>query len=247
MRKLGLLCAFALCVAPVVGQRLEGSSQTALLCDEGAGCTHQFVNGHKIKILSADGITVSVSMLDTGKYFRADVGVLNTSSASLDVLPMNFSLEETAPKDKMLAYVDVGKIIRSAQTRMAWANALSAAGAGMQRQQTTTETTSNGTVNVYGSDGTNANGTYNGTSTSTTSSPDYAAQARADEAIRERNAVLAMQSGQLSSAALRSNTLSPGQSIGGFVFFQRKGKGTSLLLSMPVGDKVFKFPFAFLR
>jgi hypothetical protein len=117
----------------------------------------------------------------------------------------------------------------------------------MQRQQATTNTTSNGTVNVNSSDGTFATGTYNGTSTSTTSAPDYAAQARASETIRERNAMLAIQGSQLSNIALRSNTVVPSQSVSGCVFFQRKGKAANLVLSVPVGDKVFKFPFMFQR
>lgn len=247
MKSLVFLGVFVLCIAPMTGQQSGHASQTVLMCDENAGCVHQFVNGHKIKILTADGITVSVSMLDTGKYFRADIAVLNASSTNIDVLPAAFGLEETAPKEKLLGYVDVGKIIHSAQTRMAWANALSAAGAGMQRQQATTNTTSNGTVNVNSSDGTFATGTYNGTSTSTTSAPDYAAQARASETIRERNAMLAIQGSQLSNIALRSNTVVPSQSVSGCVFFQRKGKAANLVLSVPVGDKVFKFPFMFQR
>jgi hypothetical protein len=100
---------------------------------------------------------------------------------------------------------------------------------------------------VNGSDGTYANGTYSGTSTSTTSTPDYEAQARADEAIRERNAVLAIQSSQLSNAALRSNTIFPGQSVSGCVFFERKGKAANLVLSVPIGNRIFKFPFIFQR
>jgi hypothetical protein len=117
----------------------------------------------------------------------------------------------------------------------------------MQRQQTTTDTTSSGTVNVNSSDGTYASGTYNGTSTSTTSAPDYAAQTRANEAIRQRNAVLAIQSSQLSDSALRSNTVPPDQTVSGCVFFERKGKATSVVLSAPIGEKVFKFPFVYQR
>jgi hypothetical protein len=247
MNKLACLIGLAVCVAPVSGQQTEPKPQSVLLCDENAGCAHQFVNGRKIKILTADGITVSVSLFDTGKYFRADIAVVNASTANFDVLPAMFSIEETAPKEKVLAYVDVGKMIHSAHTRMAWANAFTAMGAGMQRQQSTTDTTSNGTVNVNGSDGTYATGTYNGTSTSTTSTPDYAAQARANDAIRERNAVLAIQSSQLANAALTSNTVLPSQSASGCVFFERKGKASNLVLSVPIGDKVFRFPFIFQR
>ena len=185
---------------------------------------HQFVNGRKIKTLIADGITVSVSLLDTGKYFRADVAVWDTSTANFDVLPTIFNLEETAPKEKELAYVDTGKIIHSAQTRMAWANALTAAGAGMQRQQSSTDTTSNGTVNVNSSDGTYATGTSTARSTATTTTPDYAAQDRANEAIRQRNSALALQGSQLANAALRSNTVLPGQGVSGWSFSNEKVK-----------------------
>ncbi len=236
MKLMGILCVPLFCTIHLLAQTAN-TAQAVLICDESAGCTHQFVNGQKVKILSSNGITVSVSMFDTGKYFLAEITVLNSSPTNIDVLPPNFSVEETSPKPKTLAYVDAEKIIRSAQRRMAWANAFTAAGAGMQQQQTTTNTTSNGTVNVNSSDGTYANGTYNGTSTSTTNTPDYAAQARANEAIRERNATLATQSAQLENAALKSNTLVSGQTIGGRVFFERKGKVSSLALSVPSAEQ----------
>jgi hypothetical protein len=232
---------------PVAAPTTKHNSQTILVCDEGAGCAHQFLNGRKIKTLTADDISVSVSIVDTGKYFRADIAILNTSTANINVLPGTFTIQETAPKEKVLASVDVGKIIHSAQRRMAWGNALAGMGAGMQRQQTTTNTTTDGTVNVNSSDGTYASGTYSGTSTSTTSAPDYAAQARTNEAIRQRNALLAIQSSQLSDSALRSNTVPPGQTVSGCVFFERKGKATSIVLLGPIGEKVFKFPFVFQR
>jgi hypothetical protein len=247
MKNLVCLIGLAVCISPLAGQQNERNSQVIVICDEGGACAHQFVNGRKIKILTTDGITVSVSMLDTGKYFRADIAILNTSTANFDVLPSTFTIQETAPKEKVLAYVDVGKIIHSAQRKMAWGNALTGMGAGMQRRQTTTDTTSSGTVSVNSSDGTYASGTYNGSSTSTTSAPDYAAQARANEAIRQRNAVLAIQSSQLSDSALRSNTVPPGQTVSGCVFFERKGKATSVVLSAPIGEKVFKFPFVYQR
>jgi hypothetical protein len=247
MKSLALLIGLAACVSPLSGQQPEQKSKTVISCDESAGCAHQFVNGRKVKTITVEGITVSASLFDTGKYFRVDLAILNTSAANFDVLPAMFSITETAPKEKIFAYVDVGKIISSAQNRTAWANAFAAAGAGMQRQQTTTNATSYGTVNVNSSDGTYANGSYNGSSTSTTSAPDYAAQARANEAIRQRNSVLAVQSSQLSDAALRSNTVLPGQNVSGCVFFERKGKAKSVVLAVPIGDRILQFPFEFHR
>jgi len=246
MKNLVYLVGLAVCISPLTGQQL-GQTSKVIACDESAGCTHQFLNGRKVKIIAVDGVTVSASLTDTGKHFRAEIAVANTSTTNFDVLPANFSIEETAPKQKTLAYEDVGKLIHSAEKRMAWANAFTAAGAGMQRQQSTTNTTNYGTVNVNSSDGSYANGTYTGTSTSTTSTPDYAAQASANAAIRQRNALLAVQSSQVSEAALRSNTVVPGQSVGGSVFFQRKGKAKQVVLIVPLGDKLFQFPFQFQR
>ena len=212
------------------------------LCDESAGCTHQFIDGQKFKILTGDGITVVVSLAATPKYLRVDVSVSNGTSSPVDVLPEEFDLEESAPKQKRLAYVDAEKVIRSAQRRVALGNALTAMGGNMARQQSTTTTYSNGTMNASSSNGTYANGTYNGTSTARTSSPDYAAQARADETIRQRNAALASLSGQLSHTVLRDNSVLPNQTVRGVVLFDLDKKAESGSLSIPIAGLLYKFP-----
>lgn len=233
-----------LVAASVMAQQ---NTQMPITCDEGNGCAHQFVNGQKFKILTGDGFTVTAAVRGNAKYLRVDVSVVNNSATSVDILPTTFSVDEVTPKDKSLAYVDPQKIMQSIQRRTAWSNALTAMGAGMQREQSTTNTTNMGTVNISASDGTSATGTYNGSATSTTSKPDYAAQARADEAIRERNAQVATLNGNLSRMVLRANTVAPNQSVSGFVIFESDKKVKSLILSIPIGSVVFKFPFAFLE
>lgn len=223
------------------------SSAKVIVCDEDAGCTHQFINGHKFKILSEDGVTVTASLIEIGKYIRADVSVFNGTTKAVDVLPTHFECDEVAPKERTLVYVDAEKIIRSAQTRVAWGNAFTAMGANMSRQQSTTNTNSTGNVNMNGSDGTYANGTYSGTSTSTTSTPNYAAQARAKETIRRRNATIETLSEQYSQEVLKANTVIPNQTIRGFVFFERDKKAETISLSVPVGGTLFKFPFVFVQ
>jgi len=212
------------------------------VCDESAGCTHQFIDGQKLKVLTGDGLTVIASLAETNKYIRVDVSVSNGTTAPVDVLPAEFLLEESAPKQKRLAYVDAEKVIRSAQKRVALGNALTAVGGNMARQQSTTTTYSKGTVNATSSNGTYANGTYNGTSTATTSSPDYAAQARASETIRQRNAALASLSGQLSHSVLRENSVLPNQTVRGIVLFELDKKAESGSLSIPIGGAIYKFP-----
>jgi hypothetical protein len=173
--------------------------------------------------------------------------VFNGGTAIVDVLPTSFHLDEVTPKPKPLTYVDAAKIIKSAQRRVAWGNALTAMGGSMARQQSTTTTNSSGTVNASSSNGSSASGTYNGSSTSTTSSPDYAAQARANEAIRQRNAALASLSGQLSQEVFKANTVLPNQTVRGIVLFEKDKKTQSLMFSVPIGATVYEFPFTFLH
>jgi len=251
MNRLFVPCVVLVCSAvPTLAQQAiqtQSSNQTVLICDESAGCTHQFVNGAKFKTLTGNGFTVTVSLWGNKKYFRADVSVLNSSTANVDVLPASFDLEEVEPKEKTLAYVDAEKIMRSIQKRVAWGNAMTAMGAGMQQQQSTTTTTSTGTVNATGSDGSYASGTYNGSAVSKTSSPDYAAQARANQVIQQRNQQVAALNEQLSRTALKANTVVPNQNVRGYVFFEADKKVKNVMLSIPVGGTVFKFPFTFVH
>ncbi len=235
-------------IAPPAAQIQAGKpAPKVFLCDESAGCTHQFIDGQKFKILTGDGLTVIASLAATAKYIRADISVSNGTAANVDVLPTEFDLEESGPKQKRLAYVDAEQVIRSAEKRVAWGNALTAMGGNMARQQSTTTTYNNGTVNAKSSNGTYATGTYNGSSTSTTSAPDYAARARADETIRQRNEAFASLRGQLSHTLLRANSVLPNQTVRGIVLFELDKKADSGSLSIPIGGTVYQFPFSSKR
>jgi hypothetical protein len=207
-------------------------------------CGVAYINGHAYEILVGDKkVAISATVQRIGKYARIDVFVINDSEASIDVLPANFVLTEVTPKQKVFKYVDGDKLIRSAERRMAFGNAMTAMGANMQRQQSTTTTSSTGTVRAIGSDGTTATGTYSGTSTSRTSSPDYAAQARAMETIQERNDAFANVSSFAERVILRANTIPPNQSIRGYVFYERDKKAKLVMLTTVIGDTIYQFPF----
>ena len=238
----GVLLSVVSIASALAQNEADKPAPKVFLCDESTGCTHQFIDGQKFKILTGDGLTVIASLAATKKYIRVDVSVSNGTAAPVDVLPAEFVLEESVPKQKRLAYVDAEKVIRSAQRRVALGNALTAVGGNMARQQSTTTTYSNGTVNASSSNGTYANGTYNGTSKATTSSPDYAAEARANETIRQRNAALAALSGQLSHTVLRENSVLPNQTVRGIILFELDKKAESGSLSIPIGGDVYRFP-----
>jgi len=200
-----------------------------LVCDKGSTCGYGYINGRKYETLAGDKVSIVV----VGDIFEP-VNVLPSS---------NFVLTEIAPNAKLLKYVDGNKLVRSEERRLAWGNAMTAMSGNMARQQSTTTAYSSGTVHASGSDGTYANGTYNGTTTATTSSPDYAAQARANETIRQRNAAFASFANSATRALLRANTVLPNQSVQGFMLFERDKKAKVVMLSCIVGDTIYQFPF----
>jgi hypothetical protein len=113
----------------------------------------------------------------------------------------------------------------------------------MASQQVTTQTNSNGTVSATSSDGTYANGTYNGTSTSTTTVPNYAAQAQARENIQRRRQALAAEAQALSQTSLRANSVQPGQTISGLVYFEWDKKVESFRILIPINGIIYEVPF----
>jgi hypothetical protein len=160
-------------------------------------------------------------------------------------MPASIWAKQTEPKEKELKAQSVEKIEHSLNRRTAWANGFTGFAGAMARQQSTTNTTSSGTVSAYGSDGSYANGSYQGTSTSTTSTPDYAAQERASEQIAMNRQRTANAEQYLEGVALRANTLAPGQSARGAVYFQRGPKNGVVQIGIPIGNTVYEFPFKF--
>jgi hypothetical protein len=246
--KLLFFVAIAACNTSLTSaQKPESGPTKIIICDESSGCTHEYVDGSKYKILTTDQIVLTVSLAGNAKYARVNVMILNKSNTPVDVLPEQFSIEEITPKEKTLSYVPFGKIVKSDARRAGWANAINAFGAGMARQQATTQTASTGTVNATSSDGTYTNGTYNGTSTSTTSVPDYAAQARAQENIRRRREAIAAESQTLSQTSLKANSVLPNQTVGGFVYFDFNKKVEKVNMLIPINGITYEIPFTMIR
>jgi hypothetical protein len=210
-----------------------------LICDGPKACGVGYINGHVYETLVGDKkVAVSATVQRIGKYARIDLFVLNDSETSIDVLPANFVLSEVTPKQKVFKYVDGDKLIRSSERRLALGNAMTAIGANHQQ---TSSTTTTGTVSAIGSDGTSVMGTYS--DRSTTTSPDYAAQARAAEIIRERNEAFATASNFAERVILRANTVPANQGIRGYILYERDKKAKLVMLSGIIGDTIYQFPF----
>lgn len=222
------------------------------------------MNGSLTKTLSVEGLVITVGIGESPKYTRVSVRVVNNTSGPIDVIPESFALEESTPKLKTLQFVPAQTVAASTEKKAGqantsrkvlggFANAASAV-AGSGQQKSTTQTTSSGTINAHSSEGTDTTGTYNGTSTSTTSSPDPAAQERAAEQIRQRNASIAAANAQRSSVAsaeggltmqtaLAANTVPPNRAIAGFVYFEGDKKAGIVTLRIPIAGNLYEFKF----
>jgi hypothetical protein len=206
-------------------------------------CVKKYVNGLAYKTLLTPRAVVSVALSNDEKYTRLGVEVMNVSQTPFDVLPNSFSVSESSPKLKVLQMVPPEKIISSEKHRAGWANALNAMGAGMASQSITTETRSSGDVELTGNNGTYANGTYQGTSTSTTSVPDYAAQERARENIARRRATVTAHQVELNNTVLKDNTVEAGDKLSGSLFFELDKHAGDYVVDIPVDRVVYEFTF----
>src|SRR5258708_31695669 len=62
-----------------------------------------YYSGESIEQINIGGVTVTLSLKDNIKFNQVGVYVDNRSSESVNVIPSNFRLHQSAPKDKDLA------------------------------------------------------------------------------------------------------------------------------------------------
>jgi hypothetical protein len=82
----------------------------------GAPGSDQFLSvsdGSLIESLRANGITVQVSLQDTGWKLRANVAIANESDAPIHFDPAGFTLDELQPRLRALAYQNPGKLAKA--------------------------------------------------------------------------------------------------------------------------------------
>jgi hypothetical protein len=220
-----VLSLLAMSSLPLLGQ----SNTRHVLCNEGGACA-----------ITDNGHLVSLSARDTGKYLRIDLTVMNRTGAPFAVLPGSIWAKEQDPKEKYLKPKSTEQMEHGLERRVAWANAFTGVAGAMARQQTTTYTTTSGTASAYGSDGSSAHGQYSGSSTSTTSVPDYAAQERANQQIAINQQRVANAEQYLEGVALKGTTLSAGTTVSGALYFERVKKGV-VQICVPIDGTAYEF------
>jgi hypothetical protein len=104
---------------------------------------------------------------------------------------------------------------------------LASLGAAMQTQQATAQTTTNGTV-----------------SNTTVTSPNYSAQQQTQQNIAAMRQSTATEESQVLQGLFKANTIAPGESTRGTLFFRADPKiGATTRLTISIGGTSYVFPF----
>ena len=89
----------------------------------GAPGSDQFLSGGAVvESLTANGITVQVSLQDTGWKLRASVAIANDGSAPVHFNPAGFTLDELKPRLRALAYQNPRELAKALTHQVYWTN-----------------------------------------------------------------------------------------------------------------------------
>jgi hypothetical protein len=195
----------------------------------GPGSDQFFSDDSLVESLTVNGVTVQVTLRDTGWKLRADVAVANDSTEQIVVNPSKFSMQEFAPTVRALAYQDPKEIAASVTHGVLWTS-ISA-------------TTPSNSVQ-YANPSSALNVSYK-TPFVSTQTPNYLVPAQTAELSAAKHDVDLTAVRQIHNTALREGTLAPGTKAAGAVWFERDKKAEQLVLHVPVNGTVFEFPLSF--
>ena len=190
-------------------------------------------NGLEIVMLGQDGLTVKVALTGRDPRQVALVTVTNQTGQRIELLPSRMTLDLVEPKHKTFRYLDPDALAAKVRQVSPWIYIFGA----MAMMGTQTSWTS---------------GTVGGQRVNlSTTTHDQAAEDRVRNDIEMEEERKAAEASNIQREGLRENTLLPGESVAGAVYFAapkhydkdyRTGK-LRAVLRVPVGDYVFEFPF----
>ena len=189
------------------------------------GCDEFMSHGRYVESITANGITVQVSLQDSGWKYRVNVAVSNQRGDSVEVLPGIVSLDELEPRLRPLLPTGPAKVAHATTHQALWTaadtvpspSAVAPRVAGVSLDQRLAYRTS--------------------------STPDYL---NPDLALSSARPVIFARSEPIDVEAITLKTVSlgSGQKTAGVLWFERDGDARELSLRVPVGGMVLDFAFS---
>ncbi|HYA61894.1 MAG TPA: hypothetical protein VED66_01745, partial [Candidatus Sulfotelmatobacter sp.] len=84
------------------------------------GCDQFVSHGRHVESITANGITVQVSIQDSGWKYRANIAISNQSASNVDVTPGIITLDELQPHLRTLPATDPEKIAHTSTHQVLW-------------------------------------------------------------------------------------------------------------------------------
>jgi hypothetical protein len=189
-----------------------------------AGCDEFLSQGRHVESITANGITVQVSVQDTGWKYRANVAVSNKSGQTWEIIPGIVTLDELTPNLRSLLAVSPSKLAHTPTHQALWtlANAVPSRSA-VANYSAVSENDRLGNR--------------------PSPEPDYL-NPRLSPASTHHAAFEREESVDIESIALKSGSVPAGQLTAGVMWFDRDAAAHELSLRVPVGDMVFDFSFS---
>jgi len=188
------------------------------------GSARLYSEGLMVESLTVNGVTVQVSLQDTGWKLLANIAVANEGLQAVNVVPSHITIDNLGHIRKSLPYQQPKKLRPAVNHQILWTEADAAPSASGYLV----------TAGYRSSDNDGLKRTQN-----------YLAQHQADvELVTERKADFNPH-WEVNAVALREAVLLPSGHISGSTWFERDGKLQEMILRVPVGDLVYEFPLSF--
>jgi hypothetical protein len=91
------------------------------------GSDQFFSGGSVVESLTANGITVQISLQDTGWKLRANVAIANEGAEQVHFNPAGFTLDELKPRLRTLAYQNPRELAKALTHQVYWTNSSASA------------------------------------------------------------------------------------------------------------------------
>jgi hypothetical protein len=186
-----------------------------------------YEGGDTMEQISDNGLTLTVTLRDTGKENWLWVYISNKSNDAVNLIPSNIVQHQSSPKDEELRMKSERETLKSIGHHVFWGQVVAGVGAGLSRSVSTIKAT-------------DGHGNYVKTVVNT---PDYEAQARwlayADQKVQQGQALSDFHRREW----LRANTLFAGSEYAGRLIFVRDKALTSGYVRIGFDSKTYEFRF----
>jgi len=190
------------------------------------GCEQLLSWGRHVESVTANGVTVQVSLQDSGWKFRVNVAVSNHGDSTVDVLPTLVSLDELQPSLKPLLPQSPSKLQHVTNHQVFWTAATAQPSPSAVAQNSDHVATVSSLV-------------YHAPAT-----PDYLGLNPFSDS-KPKHAIPGTETEDVGARSLKAVSLATGEQTSGVLWFERDPDARELSLRLAVGDLIFDFPLSF--